>query len=484
MVVELYLGIDLACKAPHQASLVRSDGQVMWKGRRFTSRAVQLQAVWDEVVAAGGGPGGLAVVVVMEPTGNAWVPVKAWLRVRGARVVLVPTTQSAALRSYYQRYAKNDRLDSMVLARLPLHHGPELAEHVGDGPGDPLRRLVRLRAGTVKKVTVSEARVDAHLQLLGPAWAQALGTSLGAGALTVLTRGYADPQRLLRLGPARLAALLGKASRGHWRHEKAAELMAAARESLALWDTGAGSYGLDFAALATDIATEAGNVVHHRAQLTDLEARMGPLAQAADPEQIIASVPGVGPVLRAVLAARLGDIDRFHSLAAVRAFTGLVPKESSSGTVVHQHGLTKAGDPLLREALFRAADGARKIDPQLAATYQRLIHAGRHHNSALCHIATRLVTRLASCLSNHQQYAIRDLDGRAVTREEGQRLIATHYQIDPALRQANKTHRQSRNLKGRTATSTGPAASRVSQESLRAPTTRPANHHDKALAMT
>lgn len=482
--MQLYLGIDLACKAPHQASLVRSDGQVMWTGRRFTSRAVQLLAVWGGVVAAGGGPGGLPVVVVMEPTGNAWVPVKAWLRVRGARVVLVPTTQSAALRDYYKRYAKNDRLDSMVLARLPLHHGSELGEHVGDGPGDPLRRLVRLRAGTVKKVTVSEQRIDAHLQLLGPCWAEALGTSLGAAALRLLTAGYADPARLLRLGPARLGALLSKASRGRWRQEKAAELMTAARESLALWDNGAGGYGLDFAALATDIATEAGNVVHHRAQLADLEARMGPLAQAADPGQVIASVPGVGPVLRAVLAARLGDIGRFHSLGAVRAFTGLVPKESSSGTVVHQHGLTKAGDPLLREALFRAADGARKIDPQLAATYQRLIHSGRHHNSALCHIATRLVTRLASCMASHQQYVIRDLAGAPVTRQEGKHLVATRYQVDPAIRAANKTKRQAQNLKGRTATTPRPATSRVSQESQGAPTTRPVNHHDKALAMT
>lgn len=439
--MQLYLGIDLACKASHQASLVRSDGQVVWKGRRFTTRAEQLQGLWEQVLRAGGGPGGLEVVVVMEPTGNSWVPVKAWLRARGARVSLVPTTQSAALRAYYQRYAKNDKLDSMVLARLPLHHGTELGEHVGDGPGDPLRRLVRLRVGTVKKITVSGQRIDAQLQLLGPCWAEALGTDLGAAALTLLTRGYTDPQRLLRPGLARLAALLAKASRGHRRHEKATELIAAARESLALWDSRDGSYGIDFAELATDIATEAATMVYHRGQLRQLEARMVPLAQAGDPDQIIASVPGVGPVLRAVLAARLGDIDRFHSLAAVRAFTGLVPKENSSGTVVHQHGLTKAGDPLLREALFRAADGARKSDPQLAATYQRLIHAGRHHNSALCHIATRLVTRIGSCLKTRQRYQIRDLDNTPITTERGKQIVAERFTIDPGLRTAARTRR-------------------------------------------
>ena len=35
---------------------------------------------------------------------------------------MVPTTQSADLRAYYSKHAKNDRLDSKLLARLPLLH--------------------------------------------------------------------------------------------------------------------------------------------------------------------------------------------------------------------------------------------------------------------------------------------------------------------------------------------------------------------------
>jgi hypothetical protein len=45
---------------------------------------------------------------------------------------------------------------------------------------------------------------------------------------------------------------------------------------------------------------------------------------------------------------------------------------------------------LLREALFAAADHARKIDPQLAAKYKRLMATERHHDWATCHIATAL----------------------------------------------------------------------------------------------
>jgi transposase len=62
------------------------------------------------------------VLVVMEPTRNAWVPLAAWFRRRGATVVLVPAEQSADLRAYYAKHTKTDRLDAELLARLPLLH--------------------------------------------------------------------------------------------------------------------------------------------------------------------------------------------------------------------------------------------------------------------------------------------------------------------------------------------------------------------------
>ena len=463
--MKVFLGIDLASKAEHRASLVGSDGSVLWRGLAFHTRVAELTRLWDKVIEAAGADEPVSVTVVMEPTGNAWVPVKAWLGARGARVVLVPTTQSAALRGYYKRYAKNDKLDSLVLARLPLHHEDELVEHRGDGPADPLRRLTRARSKIVKDLTKRWQQIDALLQLLGPAWAEALGSDPGAAAVELLAR-YASPDRVLALGPARLTRFLHKHSRGQFGAAKAAQFLAAARESKQLWTDDE----LDFEALAMDIAVHAETARHLRAQLREIEARMTPLADDADPEGIIASAPGVGPIGRAVIGARLGDPTRFHNLAAVRAFSGLVPKENSSGTSVHQHGLTKAGDPLLREALFRAADAARKQDPQLAATYKRLMETGRHHNSALCHIATRLLTRIVSCLRNGQHYLLRDLDGTALSTERGKQIVAERHKIDPAVRAAARTKRKAQIVKGRT--------DRVQQESPSAPASRPANRHD------
>lgn len=76
-----------------------------------------------------------------------------------------------------------------------------------------------------------------------------------------------------------------------------------------------------------------------------------------------------------------------------------------------------------------AAEQARKLDPQLAAKYKRLMAAERHHDSAVCHIATTLVTRIATCWRHGELYQIRDMDGTPITQDEGKRIVQEHHQI-------------------------------------------------------
>src|SRR6266536_2185804 len=120
-----------------------------------------------------------------------------------------------------------DHLDSRVLARLPLLHPEGLESVTGPTPADPFRRAVRRRTKLVKARTAVFQRLDALVELLGPAWADALGEGYSKSALVVLER-WADPRALRRLGRRRLTDVLVKASRGAWREPKADELLAAA----------------------------------------------------------------------------------------------------------------------------------------------------------------------------------------------------------------------------------------------------------------
>jgi len=465
--MQLRLGIDIACRAAHQASLADEQGNFVWTGRRFRTSARELERLWAMLPS-----GERDVTVIMEPTRNAWVPLAAWFRRNGARVVLVPPERSSDLRAYYSKHTKTDRLDSRLLARLPLLHPEGLHEEQGLGPGDPLRRATRLHQTLTKRRSQSLARLDALLEILGPAWLGVFGADLSNKTpLRFLAACYACPNTVKRLGKARLARFLYRHSRGRWGQEQAEALLKAAAETLELWGD-----ELDYGELAEDIAIEARLALHLGEELKDLDERIGIFFAEADPGGILISVPGVGSILGAQILGRLGDPNRFRSLGGVRSFSGLVPSTlDASGTTGRHGGPTKRGDACLREAIFMAADQARRIDPGLAARYHRLmVEAGKHHNSALCHVASTLLTRIVACWRAGEPYVIRDTEGTAVSVAEGRRIVAERYTVPAELRAQRRT----------TARDVGPKGTdRRSKESLRAPSTGPSRDHATVVAM-
>ena len=432
--MQLRLGVDIACRAPHQASLADERGEFIFSGQRFRTNVADLERLWamlpDET-----NPGDLSVI--MEPTRNAWVPLAAWFRRRGAHVVLVPPERSADLRAYYAKHTKSDRLDSRMLARLPLLHPEGLHEEHGLGPGDRLRRATRLHQTLTKRRSQCLARLDAMLEILGPSWLEVFRTDLSNKTpLRFLAAGYACPHTIKRLGRARVARFLHRHSRGRWGEEEAEALLQAAAETLALWED-----DLEFAELADDIAVDARLALRLGEELKDLDERIAIFLDEVDPTGILRSVPGVGRVLGGQILGRLGDPTRFRTLAGVRSFSGLVPALDASGLTGRHGGPTKRGDASLREAVFLAADQARRCDPSLAARYHRLmVHAGKHHNSALCHVAAALLTRIVACWRAGEHYVIRDVDGTVLLdAAEGRRIVRERYTIPSEVRAARRS---------------------------------------------
>jgi len=294
------LGIDLAVRAAHVATLTNEQGKVVWSKRRFRNCRDDLLALSDAA-----GPVD-ELTVVMEPTPNSWVLVAAHFQAAGAKVVLVAPEQSADLRRYYNKHVTNDRLDSVLLARLPLLHPDGLDEIADLGPADALKRTVRRRVKLV-----------------------------------------------------RLTAVLRRTSGGKWNVDQARRLLDAANEAIALWSGG----GLDFTDLAWDLASEVRIIRQLDAEIDRLDERIAELYADADPKKIVLSAPGVGPVLAGGIRGRLSDADRFANLAAVRSFSGMVPRVNQSGNSDTRPGITKQGDPGLRRDLWFAAELARHPRP-------------------------------------------------------------------------------------------------------------------------
>jgi transposase len=89
--LKIRLGVDVACRAAHQASLADEQGRFLFVGHRFRTDPDELDTLWARL------PNDAEIEVVMEPTRNAWVALAAWFRRHGATVVMVPPEQSADL---------------------------------------------------------------------------------------------------------------------------------------------------------------------------------------------------------------------------------------------------------------------------------------------------------------------------------------------------------------------------------------------------
>ena len=70
--------------------------------------------------------------------------------------------------------------------------------------------------------------------------------------------------------------------------------------------------------------------------------------------QVIQQLPGIGPVLAAVVTAEIGDVTRFKNAGQLCSWAGLTPRHRESDTKVARGHVTKQGSRPLRWALTEA----------------------------------------------------------------------------------------------------------------------------------
>ncbi|HET8648277.1 MAG TPA: transposase, partial [Vicinamibacteria bacterium] len=120
-------------------------------------------------------------------------------------------------------------------------------------------------------------------------------------------------------------------------------------------------------------------------EVTDLDDGLGRALRASpagrEREDLLRSVPGVGPVVALTLLAELpalGALDRKR----IAALGGVAPLASDSGSRRGRR-VVWGGRGRVRAALDMAALVAARFNPVLRAFYQRLLRAGKAKKVAL-----------------------------------------------------------------------------------------------------
>jgi transposase len=96
-------------------------------------------------------------------------------------------------------------------------------------------------------------------------------------------------------------------------------------------------------------------------EITMLSEVIADLLAAHAGYRVIQRLPGIGPVLAAVIIAEIGDVTRFRTAAQLSSWAGLTPKHRESDASITRGRVTKQGSRLLRwapiEAIRRAPAG-------------------------------------------------------------------------------------------------------------------------------
>lgn len=141
-------------------------------------------------------------------------------------------------------------------------------------------------------------------------------------------------------------------------------------------------------------------------QLDDVEAsitgaiRQSPLWRAR--EDLLRSVPGVGPTTASTLVAHLPELGQL-SHRAIAALVGVAPFASDSG---RHRGLRqiRGGRVAVRVPLYMATLVATRCNPVIAAFYRRLVAQGKPRKLALIAAMRKLLTILNSIVRDQRPW--------------------------------------------------------------------------------
>lgn len=422
------VGIDLGIASAHTVRVLDETGEVVAKRKCWPT--VDSLAQVEAVALAGAGEG-TRLEVIMEPTGSAWLPIAVFFATRGHAVYRVSSAKASDLRKFFSRHTKTNGIDADTLARLGIVDRAGLVElRLPDASRAALDRRVRATDRLTAQGAEHKVRIKDLVRQMLPM--SPLVGELGAADLAVLER-YADPNLLVKAGHKRLTALIARASHGQQGAERAEAWIAAAEASLELY---AGHPAVAFAELAAEAVTEIRLLRAVQAELAVHAAAREAAYQTVDPDGLARSVPGLATVGGPALVAAMGDPARFARGKQFRAFTGLVPKASETGDTDRKgQPMSKAGSSLLRTTMVRAADTARRQDPQLARIYYlQMVERGKDHLGALCVVAANLAERAWTVMHRAEPYQLRDTDGRPVTAAEANAIIHQRWTVPAEVR--------------------------------------------------
>jgi transposase len=213
-----------------------------------------------------------------------------------------------------------------------------------------------------------------------------------------LLKRAATAEEFAALGLKEIAQVVKRASRGRLGLDRAERLHQAARTSLGLPHLRE--------AATVELRCLLSQVEFLEAQVKDVDAALERLFRQVP--QHLTTIKGIGTISATSIYAEVGDIHRFPTLESLVAYPGIDPTVFSSGRFEGtQRHISKRGSPYLRKALWMAATGARRWNPDLEPFFTKKLREGKPYGVAMVALCRKLLGRIYVILKENRPYEVR-----------------------------------------------------------------------------
>lgn len=145
-----------------------------------------------------------------------------------------------------------------------------------------------------------------------------------------------------------------------------------------------------------------------KGELSDVELEMGQALEASPHwqvrENLLPSVPGIGPVVSRTLLAELPELGKL-SHRQIAKLVGVAPLNRDSGTLRGRRCIW-GGRASVRSVLYMAALAGIRWNPVLQGHYERLRAAGKAHKVALVACMRKLLIILNALVRTGQPWRL------------------------------------------------------------------------------
>ena len=386
----IIIGIDIG-KNKHEATLIDEKGNIIGKSIKFENSTAGFNKLISSINNYN--ISNDKFVFSMEATGHYWLALFSKLVESDYNVQVINPIQTDACRKFYIRETKNDSKDSFLIAQVTRFNGYSKTT-LPDEVMISLKELKRFRTFLVDDISDYKRKATVVLDKIFPEYTQIFSDTFGKTSKEILTK-YPLPKDILDEDLESLAKVLSTSSKGRLGYSKAEQLQNLAKES----------FGIKFAteALVMEIKSILSTIEHLQNQVSKLDEKIAVLLRSLG--TTIETIPGIGPILGAIIVSEIGDINRFSHASKLVAYAGIDPTVKQSGEFnATKNRMSKRGTPYLRRALWTASIVAAFNDPNLHEYYLKKKNEGKHHGTIIGAIARKLIYRIFIVLKDNIPY--------------------------------------------------------------------------------